>query len=209
MNSLKNSATNVAPHFVLTGRKPEIGLPEIERKLTHTSDPKSYAHSLVKKLRAVRKAVIFASEAADLRLENRVDKSTETPPLRPGDNVLLYRPQSRLAKTTNMNLIDGYEVIATNNCVVKVKNRLTHQTDWVHRHQIRLVPSRPDHLLDPIPSTRGRYSEKVVDKIGSLKPIKPLKPLKTLELGGKSHNKPDSREKSDQLEKSDFCRKFC
>ena len=190
MNSMKNSATNVAPHFVLTGREPEIGLPKNEVSLTRTPDPKSYAQALVRKLQAVKKAVILAAKAADIKLEERVNKPKNSPLLSPGEKVLLHRPQSRQAKDTHMNWIEGYEVVTSNNCVVKVRNISTSHTDWVHRHQIRVLPPRPEHLIeditDPIPSTRGQYDTKV-DKIGYIKPIRSINPIKTLE-----QVKPDS-----------------
>ena len=120
---------------------------------------------LVKKLKAVKKAVIFASEAADFRLENRTNKSMETPPLRPGEVVLLHRPQSKQAKESHMEWIGGYRVVTTDNRIVKVENIENGVTDWVHRHQVRSVPPKPSHLVDPIPLTRGKDIDKVVNEI--------------------------------------------
>ena len=87
---------------------------------------------------------------------------------------MLYRPQSVIAKTSKMNWIPGFKVITTNDMVCKVQCVATQKTDWVHRHQVRKVSKRPDHLVEPsvpISATRGR------NDIVVAKPVEKIVPL--------------------------------
>ena len=65
--------------------------------------------------------------------------------MNPGDKVLLYRPQSVEAKRTKMPWLEGYTVVKSNGLVIMIKNR-DGQTDWVHRHHVRLIQERPEEL---------------------------------------------------------------
>ena len=144
MNSMANRSTGVSPHFIVTGRHPNLGLPQKEGERVRNSDPAAYGMQINALLRQVHKVVELANQEADLKMERRLN-SIPSKNLEVGDKVLLYRPESAEAKTTHLPWLDGFTVVKTNGMVVKIKNG-QNQTSWVHRHHLRYVPNRPDHL---------------------------------------------------------------
>ena len=144
MNSMVNRSTGVSPHFIVTGRHPNLGLPQKEGEKVRHADPASYGMEINALLRQVHKVVELANQEADLKMERRLN-SIPTKELEVGDKVLLYRPESAEAKSSHLPWLDGFTVVKTNGMVVKVKNG-QNQTSWVHRHHLRYVPNRPDHL---------------------------------------------------------------
>ena len=193
MNSLPNSATKLSPHFILTGREPHLGIPKPESSSLKAISPNAYANKLAKRLRQIQRAVKISADEADFVLDKK-SKDFELKPLAEGDSVLLYRPQSSIAKSTKMDWIPGYEVILTNNMVVKLRNIHTNSVDWVHRHQVRKVSKRPDHLVDPpltVPTTRGQGSDEVIE------PVNPIGPLKNLPIHEKAKSPAESPRNSD------------
>ena len=146
MNASKNKATGVAPHFVVYGRHPSIGLPVPDTDTRH-SDPVSYGMILSHVLRDTAAAVTTASEEADRALEKR-ENSKPSPVLNVGDKCLLYRPQSAMAKRLHADWIGPFIVTKTNHMIAEVADD-EGLTQWVHRFHLRNVPERPIHLQDP------------------------------------------------------------
>jgi len=144
MNSMVNRSTGVSPHFIVTGRHPNLGLPQNEGEKVRNADPASYGMQINALLRQVHKVVELANQEADLKMERRLN-SIPSKELEVGDKVLLYRPESSQAKTTHLPWLDGFTVLKTNGMVVKVQND-QNQTSWVHRYHLRYVPNRPCHL---------------------------------------------------------------
>ena len=144
MNSMVNRSTGVSPHFIITGRHPNLGLPQKEGEMVRNADPASYGMQINALLRQVHKVVELANQEADLKMERRLN-SIPSKELEVGDKVLLYRPESAQAKATHLPWLDGFTVLKTNGMVVKVQNG-QNQTSWVHRYHLRYVPNRPNHL---------------------------------------------------------------
>ena len=144
MNSMINRSTGVSPHFVVTGRHPNLGLPQNEGGKIRNADPASYGMEINALLRQTHKVVELANQQADLKMENRMN-TKPTKKLESGDKVLLYRPESAKAKATHLHWLHGFTVVKSNGMVVKIKND-QNETSWVHRHHLRYVPNRPPHL---------------------------------------------------------------
>ena len=145
MNAMANSATKISPHFVIYGRHPTMFMPVPPSEIT-SSNAMSYGMAISQHSKVVQKLVTLAAEEADLALENRYNAGKHDVALKPGDNVLLYRPNSAEAKRTKMPWIDGYQVVKSNGLVIKLKHK-SGQMDWCHRHHIRLMQKRPQHLM--------------------------------------------------------------
>ena len=145
MNAMPNNSTKVSPHFVIYGRHPTMFLPTPPSELTSTS-ALSYGMAISNQSRVVQRLVTLAASEADVALEKRYNAGTSNVAIRPGDDVLLYRPNSAEAKRTKMPWLQGYQVVKSNGLVVKLKHS-NGQMDWCHRHHIRLMKKRPQHLL--------------------------------------------------------------
>ena len=83
-------------------------------------------------------------------MESATNPKLDAKELQPGDNVLIYRPLSAIAKRTKMPWIGPYEVIATNRNVVQITDDEGH-TDWVHRSHCSHQKKRNPHLGLPPP----------------------------------------------------------
>ena len=143
MNATVNRSTGVSAQYIITGRHPNLGLPQKNDQIRH-SNPASYGMKVTAMLRQVHEAVELANHEADLKMERKMN-AVPTKVLRPGDKVLLYRPQSAKAKATHLPWLPGFSVVKSNRMVVKIKND-QNQTHWVHRTHLRYVPDRPNHL---------------------------------------------------------------
>ena len=148
MNAMVNSATKFSPHFVIYGRHPTLFMPVPTTEIT-ASSALSYGMAISNQNQIVQKLVTLAAEEADTALENRYNVGKCNSSLKPGDKVLLYRPNSSEAKRTKMPWLDGYQVVKSNGLVIKLKHK-SGQMDWCHRHHIRLLQQRPQHLLDDL-----------------------------------------------------------
>ena len=144
MNSMINRSTGVSPHFVITGRHPNLGLPQKNSDKIRHPDPASYGMKINTLLNQTHKAVELANQEADFKMEKRMN-SIPTKNLDPGDKVLLYRPESAEAKSNHLPWLPGYQVVKSNGMVVQIKNN-DDITSWVHRMHLRFVPNRPSHL---------------------------------------------------------------
>ena len=149
MNAMVNRSTNVSPHYIITGRHPSLNLPKSENNQIRHPDPASYGMKVNRQMIKVHKAVAIAAEAADTKMETRLNTSP-TKTLNPGDKVLLYRPVSAEAKRTKLPWLEGYTVVKSNNMVVKIRSD-NNDTCWVHRTHLRYTPDRPDYLRPPGP----------------------------------------------------------
>ena len=163
MNATYNTTTKKSPHYAVYGRHPTLFLPHPPSEI-HAPDPLSYGMAISRQLEIVQKLVGVASEEADVALEVRYNSNKQAKPLKPGDNVLLYRPQSVEAKQSKMPWLEGYTVVKSNGLVVMLRNRHG-KTDWVHRHHVRIIQERPDRLecdlisnllLSPIPPAQQK-----------------------------------------------------
>ena len=149
MNATYNTTTKVSPHYAVYGRHPTLFMPHPPSEV-HALHPLSYGMAISRQLEVVQKLVGVASEEADVALEARYNPNKQAKVLKPGDKVLLYRPQSVEAKQSKMPWLEGYTVVKSNGLVVMLRNRHG-QTDWVHRHHVRILHERPERLeCDPI-----------------------------------------------------------
>ena len=136
MNALPNSSTKLSPHTIITGREPNLGLPMPDSVQIRANDQQSYARKIADRLRSVSKAVKVAANEADETLDQKNPKN-ESPPLAAGAKVFLHRPQSAIARNSKCDWIGPFEVVKSNNMVVKIQFSET-KFDWVHRHQVRV-----------------------------------------------------------------------
>ena len=155
MNATINSATGTSPHYVITGRHPNIGLPKLPHQDIHSNNPGSYGMQVNALLRQVNHHVAIANTEADLKLENRANPSSFRDVLASGDKVLLHRPRSAVARSSCLPWIGTFTVVKSNGMVIQVRDDKGN-SDWVHRSQVRRLLPRPPHLdvsSPPMPIT--------------------------------------------------------
>ena len=87
---------------------------------------------------------------ADKKTENRFNPKVSAEEIETGDQILLFRPASAIAKRQKLNWIGPYEVVASNNQVVKISDN-EGKTDWVHRSHVCKKPKRPPSFGPPPP----------------------------------------------------------
>ena len=120
MNISKNAATGVSPHFVVYGRKPEIGLPTIKPDGFSFSHPKNYGGNLKRFLDRIHHLVRVSAEAADKSLDSTQNSWKKVQKIVVGDMVYVERKQSAVAKSTKMPWLGPYKVTACNDYVVRI-----------------------------------------------------------------------------------------
>jgi len=145
MNATINSATGVSPHYVITGRQPNIGLPKLLHNELTNQSPTAYGMQINALLRQVHRRVALANNEVDHKSNARLNQLVFKDPIRVGDMVLLHRPQSTIAHSSHLNWIGTFEVLKTNDMVIQVRNEKG-ETDWVHRAHIRRLTPRPKYL---------------------------------------------------------------
>ena len=69
MNTTINSAAGVSPHYAITARHPNIGLPKLLSKELASNDPGAYGMQINALLRQVHHLVALANDEADQKLE--------------------------------------------------------------------------------------------------------------------------------------------
>ena len=148
MNASINKTIGASPHYVLTGQKPNMGLPSFKSEINVT--PKTYGNNIRNLLQAVKQSVTIANREADYHMDKRLENSICRELLEPGDQILIYRPQSSEAKRTKMDWIGPATIVATNDMVIKVREN-DGNTSWVHRSHIRKLISRKENLLSNLP----------------------------------------------------------
>ena len=90
MNATINSATGVSPHYAITGRHPNIGLPKLLSKELASDDLRAYGMQINALLRQVHHSVALANDEADHKLEANLNRFIYKDPIRVGDKVLLH-----------------------------------------------------------------------------------------------------------------------
>ena len=73
-------------------------------------------------LRQVHHRVALANDEADHKLEASLNCFINKDPIRVGDKVLLHRPQSTIAQSSNLPWIGDFKVIKTNDVMSQVQN---------------------------------------------------------------------------------------
>ena len=144
MNACINRATKYSPYELVTGRKPEFGFPGEANSIETHSSGVVYAQKVKSKINEIYRAVKIANEEADFKMDAKLRQYLSKNPILPNDEVLIFRPQSVMAKRTHMDWIGPYRVLKTNNMVIQViKDGLK---DWVHMAHVRKIMVRPEHL---------------------------------------------------------------
>ena len=145
MNATINSATGVSPHYAITGCRPNIGLPKLLSKKLASNDLGVYGMQINALLRQVHHCVALANDEADHKLEASLNHFIYKDPIQVGDKVLLHRPQSTVAQSSNLHWIGDFKVIKTNDVMSQVQNE-NGDTAWIHWAHIRHPKQQPAHL---------------------------------------------------------------
>ena len=145
MNATANTATGASPHYIITGRQPNIGPPKIPCQDIVNNNPGAYGMQINALLRQVHQRVALANNEADHKMEAKLNRSIFKDPIQVGDKVLLHRPQAATAHLSHLPWIGDFEVTKTNGLVVQVKNENC-ETHWVHRGYVRRLVPRPNDL---------------------------------------------------------------
>ena len=145
MNATINSATGASPHYVITGRHPNICLPRIPQQGTQNSDPGSYGMQVNALLRQVNHHVKIANSEADRKMEDKANHNTFQEVIASGDKVLLHRPRSATALSSHLPWIGRFTVVKSNDMVLQIRDDKGN-TDWVHRSHVRRLVPRPAYL---------------------------------------------------------------
>ena len=148
MNCCANKSTKISPHFLVTGRKPNIFIPSSGEEISGNTSPTSYAQKVKSLLLQASKTVNFVNNEADFKVDKQLNKNTVISKLEAGDTVFLYRPQSEEAKRTKLPWLGPYSVLKTNNMVAKIQRE--NATEWVHRKHLRRLQERNEELQVPI-----------------------------------------------------------
>ena len=123
MNATINSATGVSPHYAITGRHPNISLPKLLSKELASNNPRAYGMQINALLRQVHYCVTQANNEADHKLEASLNRFIYKDPIQVGDKILLHRPQSTIAQSSNLPLIGDFKVIKTNDVMSQMQNK--------------------------------------------------------------------------------------
>lgn len=161
MNATINSATGASPHYIITGRQPNIGLPRLPDNSITNPSPTAYGMQVNALLRQVHRHVALANNEADHAQDPNLDKDMNKEPIQVGDKVLIHRPQSAIAHASHLPWIGTFEVAKTNSMVIQIKND-DGQSEWVHRAHVRRLIPRPKHLspnLPPLPYPTRQSTE--------------------------------------------------
>ena len=106
MNATANTATGASPHYIITGRQPNIGLPKIPCQDIVNNNPGAYGMQINALLRQVHQRVALANNEADHKMEAKLNRSIFKDPIQVGDKVLLHRPQSATAHLSHLPWIE-------------------------------------------------------------------------------------------------------
>ena len=150
MNATINSATGVSPHYTITGRHPNIGLPKLQGRDITNDNPGAYGMQINALLRQVHYRVALANDEADQKLEASLNHLTYKDPIQVSDKVLLHRPKSTVAQLSHLPWVGDFEVTKTNHMMCQVKNENS-DTAWIHRAHIRCLAPRLTHLYNITP----------------------------------------------------------
>jgi len=190
MNMAKNKSTKCSPYECVFGQKPKFGLPSPTGKDLKSGDPRTYGLNVRLLLENVHESVKTAAEAADLAIESRV-KSRKQQRLEVGDEVLIKREHSVVAKETKMPWIGPYKILDTNQHVIRISDG--ENSDWIHRNHIYKLVERKSKLQNddddtppPIALDSGGFNQpigKTTDKsagqnsggLGVKSPVRPKK----------------------------------
>ena len=147
VNTTINSATGVSPHYAITGRHLNIGLLKLLSKELASNDPGAYGMQINALLRQVHHRVALTSNKA------RLNRFVYKDPIQVGDKVLLHRPQSTIAQSSNIPWIGDFKVIKTNNVMSQVQNKNGDRA-WIHRAHIHCLKPQPAHTRSCITLTK-------------------------------------------------------
>ena len=149
MNTMKHSATKVSPFEAAFGFKPT--LTEFDSTPGNRfSSVGEYIADNREVMKTLHDNMRLCQQVADKKLELQCNPKRKARDIEVSDEVLLYRPMSAVAKSTNMPWIGPYEVIAVNQYVVKIKDE-DGKMDWVHRSHVCHRPKRKPELGLPPP----------------------------------------------------------
>ena len=99
----------VYPHT--TGCRSKFGLPKLLSKELASNDPGAYGMQINALFRQVYHHVVLANDEADHKLEASLNRFIYKDPIRVGDKVLVHRPQSTIAQSSNLPWIGDFKVI--------------------------------------------------------------------------------------------------
>ena len=68
------SATGISPHYVITGRQPNIGLPQLPHNEPTNQNPTAYGMQINALLRQVHRRVALANNEADHKLNAKLNQ---------------------------------------------------------------------------------------------------------------------------------------
>ena len=143
----RSTALLVYPHTTqLLVATPTLVCPNYFQRSFASNDPGACGMQINALLRQVHHRVTLANDVADHKLEYSLNCSIhEDPTIQVGDKVLLHRPQSTIAQSSNLPWIGDFKVIKTNDVMSQGQNE-NGDTAWIHRAHIRRLKPRPAHL---------------------------------------------------------------
>ena len=97
MDATVCSATEVSPHYLISGRHPNVGLPRINNKDIIANTPTAYGKQVNALLRQVHNRVALASYETEHKYDSRLSHLYLNDPIQVGDKILLHRPKSTIA----------------------------------------------------------------------------------------------------------------
>ena len=131
MNATVCSATGVSPHYVISGRHPNVGLPRINDKDITANTPTAYGMQVNALLRQVHNRVALASNETDHKYDSRLSHLCFHDPIQVGDKILLHRPKSTIAHNSHLPWIGTFDVVKSNDSVLPIQDENGNR-EWIH-----------------------------------------------------------------------------
>ena len=176
LNASPNSATKTTPHFAVFGRHPKMDLPLAPDKNLSANSPLEFGLLASECARRAYKLIEFSNRAADLRLDEKIAKTSSESDLRVGHKVCIYRPQAA-SNTDRMPWHGEYEILDTNGLVSKIVGE-GKPPDWVHNVHLRRIYDKPEEftISEPLKVKIYPPDAKVLSPGRGEEPSPPSKP---------------------------------
>ena len=111
--------------------------------------PSGYGTKVRQIMEKARESIRKSQQAADDRMEKRLNPRLMPEQIAVGDQILLKRTQSSTAKAAHLQWIGPFLVVNTNATILRIRNDQG-MIDFVHRiHAVNVVKRNP-HLNDDV-----------------------------------------------------------
>jgi hypothetical protein len=148
MNTVPNKSTKTSPFEVVFGQKARVGEFDKDSGAPTGNNIPDYMRNRQKVTELIREKLAICQESADQKVREKHPRHTPEI-LVPGDEVLINKQYSVIAKRSKIRFLGPYTVTRTNGYVVQVCDD-DGNTDWFHRSMVVKKVKRLTEL-GPVP----------------------------------------------------------